>query len=353
MKQKLKRAAEAVFLKTDVPCLYRYSSTNVYFALLKHEGKQKRISLKTTDKAEAKRNLAEERRKLGRVDTSQGRITLKALCAIYLATVANQAEKTVVRKKYIVRRLLEEFPKGQDCQVSKIRPSDLEAWLAGCKLNAPSHILFVQLLKEIFAMAVNDKMLADSPAEKIRTKKAAKPVRLTPSFDEFQAIIADVRLEKLNADREESADFLAFLGLIGVGQAEASSIKKQHVDFRKKQITFFRQKTRTPYHVPIFPQAEELVMKLTSKKRMKPSANIFVMKDGRKALAGACRRLGLPAYSQRSLRRMFITRCIELGIDVKVIADWQGHRDGGKLILGTYSHVRNTHAEEMAKRLAL
>ena len=53
-----------------------------------------------------------------------------------------------------------------------------------------------------------------------------------------------------------------------------------------------------------------------------------------------------------SLRRMFITRCIEKGIDVKVIAQWQGHQDGGKLILGTYSHVRNVHAEEMAKKLA-
>ena len=47
-------------------------------------------------------------------------------------------------------------------------------------------------------------------------------------------------------------------------------------------------------------------------------------------------------------RKMFITHCI----DVKVIAQWQVHQDGGKLILGTYSHVRNVHAEEMAKKLA-
>lgn len=48
---------------------------------------------------------------------------------------------------------------------------------------------------------------------------------------------------------------------------------------------------------------------------------------------------------------MFVTRCIEKGIDVKVIAQWQGHQNGGKLILGTYSHVRNVHSEEMAKKL--
>jgi integrase len=71
--------------------------------------------------------------------------------------------------------------------------------------------------------------------------------------------------------------------------------------------------------------------------------------NAKKALAGACRRLGLPPFSQRSLRRIFITRAIELGVDVKVIAQWQGHRDGGKLILDTYSHVNPAHSQRMAQ----
>ena len=99
---------------------------------------------------------------------------------------------------------------------------------------------------------------------------------------------------------------------------------------------------------------------------MKPTDYLFPTNDGKskndagtctknakKSLQAACHRLKYPAYTQRSLRRMFITRCIEKGVDVKVIAQWQGHQDGGKLILGTYSHVRNTHADEMAKLLTL
>ena len=46
---------------------------------------------------------------------------------------------------------------------------------------------------------------------------------------------------------------------------------------------------------------------------------------------------------------MFITRAIERGVDVKVIAEWQGHRDGGKLILDTYSHVNRVHSHRMAQ----
>jgi hypothetical protein len=53
------------------------------------------------------------------------------------------------------------------------------------------------------------------------------------------------------------------------------------------------------------------------------------------------------------LRRCFITRAIELGVDVKTIALFQNHKDGGKLILDTYSHVRPEHAQRMAQLLTL
>ena len=48
---------------------------------------------------------------------------------------------------------------------------------------------------------------------------------------------------------------------------------------------------------------------------------------------------------------MFITRCLELGIDVQTIARLQGHKDGGKLILDTYGHVSDAHSQRMAQLL--
>jgi hypothetical protein len=49
---------------------------------------------------------------------------------------------------------------------------------------------------------------------------------------------------------------------------------------------------------------------------------------------------------------MFITRALEKGIDVQTIAKWQGHRDGGKLILDTYGHVTSAHTHRMAQMLS-
>src|SRR5262249_36504980 len=81
----------------------------------------------------------------------------------------------------------------------------------------------------------------------------------------------------------------------------------------------------------------------------KSGAHLFLISSACKSLTSACERLEFPAFTHRSLRRMFITRAIERGVDVKVIATWQGHRDGGKLILDTYSHVNPVHSQRMAE----
>ena len=349
----------------DVPCLYRYSSNDVYYALVTQKGRQHRKSLETTDKAVAKRKLADFQRDLGKVDPAQGKLTLRGLCDRYLLTIASQAKDTVALKTTIIKRLLADFAPGGNVQVDKVKTSDLQGWIAAYKFGYSSYNHYLQVIKSVFEIAVADRVIVVSPAASMKGKKVVKPIRVTPTFEEFTAIVANVRQQKWNAEAQASADFLEFMGLVGVGQAEVTGLQRQHVNLAKRQITFFRHKTKTPYTVPIYPQAEALLKKLTSKPDQKQTDPLFPVnliksknveaegktKDAKKSLQAACKRLGYPAYTQRSLRRMFITRCIEKGIDVKVIANWQGHQDRGKLILGTYSHIRNSHAEEMAKKL--
>ena len=89
-----------------------------------------------------------------------------------------------------------DLPLGADVQISKIKPSDLEAWLAKYSFGHSSHDHYVQVANSMFQLAVNDKAWPASPAERIKGKKVVKPIRLTPTFEEFTAVIADVRQQK-------------------------------------------------------------------------------------------------------------------------------------------------------------
>jgi site-specific recombinase XerD len=189
-------------------------------------------------------------------------------------------------------------------------------------------------------MAVKDKIISENPAKDLTYHKRKKPVRLTPTFEQFKAIVASVRAQRFNREAEQSGDFIEFLGLTGL------AITRAHVDFETGQITLYRCKTDTGFVIPIYPQLRRLVEKLCDGKE--PNERLFSIGEARKALANACRRLSYPQFTHRSLRRMFITRAIERGIDVKVISEWQGHQDGGKLILQAYNHVRALHSERIA-----
>jgi integrase len=326
-------------------CLYRYSN-GVYYARIKIDGKEIKRSLKTTDRDFAKRELSAFRDQQQQIDRSQGKLTLTELCDRYLKTVQYQKPKTIERKTFIVRRIKTDWPTGKFTQVRKIKPSDVDLWLSKYRFGSASRNLYISCVKELFNSAARDRIISASPAAHLHSAKREKPIRLTPTFEQFKAIIADVRSQVFNADAQDSADFLEFLGLAGLGQAEAGSLTPADIDFAAGQIITYRHKTSTGFAIPIFPQVRPLLERLCEGKVH--DARVFKISDAKKALAGACGRLGYPPFSQRSLRRMFITRAIERGVDVKVIAEWQGHKDGGKLILDTYSHVNRAHSRRMA-----
>jgi integrase len=332
-------------------CLYRYSSNGVYYARIKASGKEIRRSLRTTDRDLAKRNLARFKDEQRQIDRSKSKITLAELADRYLRTVQHQKPKTVERKTYIVKRIKTQWPAGSACQVSKIKPSDVQLWLARYKFGPVSRNFHLACIKQILDMAVGDAIIPYSPASNLKAVKLDKPIRKTPSFAEFKAIVESIRSQQFNGhDAEESADFVEFLGLAGLGQAEASALTWNDIDWQREQITTFRHKTKSGFAIPLYPQVRPLLERRHSR-RTPEVDRMFAIKDAKKAIAAACSRLGLPHYTHRSFRRMFITRAIELGVDVKVIAEWQGHRDGGQLILSTYSHVRPVHSQRMAKLL--
>jgi integrase len=341
------RARQHTFQKVG-ECLYRYSSNGVYYARFESGGKEIRRSLRTTDRASAQRALAWAKQEREQIDPAQGKLTLAELCDRYSATIQHQKPKTIERKSLIVRRIKSHWPTGRLTQVAKVKPSHVDLWISRYCFGPHSRNLHMACIKEIFEMAVRDGIISRSPATHVRRVKPPKPIRATPSFEDFKSIVESIRSQKFNGhDAEESADFVEFLGLAGLGKAEAAALRQGDIDWKREKITTFRHKTKSGFAIPIYPQLKPLLVR--RRRDDVPNERVFALDNAKKAIANACRRLNLPQYSHLSFRRMFITRAIERGVDVKVIAEWQGHKDGGKLILDTYSHVNRAHSHRMAQ----
>jgi integrase len=330
-------------------CLYRYSSSGVYYARIKVRGKEIRRSLETTDRTFAKRKLAAFKEAQSEVDHSKGKLTLAELSDQYLKTVQHLRPKTVERKTHIVERIKRDWPGGSSRQVAKIRPSEVQLWLSKYDFGAVSRNQHLACLKAILQMAVDDRIISRSPAATVSSVKLSTPIRETPTWEEFKAIVADIRSQKFSNDAQESADFVEFLGLAGLGQAEAMALRWSDIDFAREAIRIFRHKTQSGFVIPIYGQLRPFLERRKAVATAKGDGTVFSQKTARKALSAACKRLGLPNYTHRALRRMFITRALKLGVNAPVVAEWQGHKDGGKLILQTYSHVRPIHSKNMAQ----
>ena len=331
--------------------LYRYNPSGQYFARVRFGGKLYRRKLEADDLELAKRKLRDFKNGLERTDASKGNTSFGKMLDDYTATLTG-ADSTREKKLAVIDKLKATWFGVDSLPLRTMKLSQVKAWLAKHygERSASHYNAALTVIRDALDMAVADRIILESPAKGLSYRTRKQPIRLTPTFEQFQAILADIRAQRFNRDAEQSGDFVEFLGLAGLGQAEAAVIKRSDVDLESGRIAVYRQKMSVGFYIPIYPQLRPLVEKLCNGK--KPNEWLFSINESRKALANACKRLDLPQFTHRSLRRMFITRAIERGVDVKVIAEWQGHGDGGKLILQTYSHVRPEHSNRMAQLMS-
>lgn len=336
------------------PCLYRYKEAT-YYALVKHGGRQIRQSLETTDPALARRKLAKFKADLEKTDPDLARRDLAAHFKIHEKTLRG-ADSTLTIARLALKRLVEEFPQGSPREIRKIKPNDIKAWLAQYPdLSASSINQMITQARRFFASAVEDGVIASSPMEKVKYQKVKKPVRLTPTPEQFALIVQDLRSQRVNGHgAEDTADTVELAGCLGLGQAELAGIQRQHIDLDAGVIKVFRRKTTSAFQIPIYPAARAIIQRRLENLPDDPTARLLPHYNFRKALSGACGRLRLPAFEPRALRRYFITQALRAGVDAPTVGAWQGHRDGGALVLKTYGdEVRMEHSQRMARLLAM
>jgi len=333
--------------------LYRYSATKKYYAVFKFNGKTKWIPLDTTDRELAGRKVKEEIAKHKKTDPKASTMTLGALLTLYEESIRGLAEHTQETRKSILAAFKKTWKHGLEIQLREVTKGQLRIWLSEhqSRLKNASFNEYLRFIRHLFAIALDHKVIGESPAADFKQVKVDKPIRQSPSWDQFLAIVNDIRTQKFNADADDSADLVEFMGRAGVGTAECANLLGEHIDFLGSRITLYRKKTDVGYAIPIFPQLKPVFDRFREQGKINVGQPVFGIKDPKKALDAACKRLKLPHFSSRALRRCFITRAVELGVDFKTISAWQGHQDGGVLIAKTYSHLRSEHSDNMAKKL--
>lgn len=330
--------------------LYRHIN-GTYHACKYQKGKPKWQALQTSDRKLAERKQRDWIAKLDEINVELARMTLGTLIDTYTETRKGKGEKTQKDDKWIKAHVIATWEHGMDIRVADIRASMLDIWLAKQDFKNSTYNKFSGFWGRLFKLAVKDRIISkyENPFDSLDTpwknpKKTAKK-RQIPSIDQFAAIIESVRNERLNRGAAESANFIEFEGQAGLGQAEVAPMTWSRINWTGGKFEAWRAKTKTWFPVPIYPELLPLLERLyqaahdAQGNAPKPDARIFTILDARKALANACKRLGFPLFTQRELRSFHICKLHRSGIDIKSIAKWQGHQDGGKLLLQTYTEV--------------
>ena len=111
-------------------------------------------------------------------------------------------------------------------------------------------------------MAVNDKIIVESPAKDLTYKaEATDSARRRPSSSSSKSLRTFAH-SVLTRTLSRAGIFVEFLGLAGLGQAEAAWIKRSDVDLDAGRVIVYRHKTDIGFAIPIYPQLRPLIEKL-------------------------------------------------------------------------------------------
>jgi len=244
--------------------LFRYSSSGVYYARFQSNGKDICRSLRTTDRELAKRRLAEELESASKLDVKVGKMTLEELLRLYVEKLNQYAPKTIALRQSILKIFKQTWAHGLSISVHFISTGQLELWLAGRRANFKnaSYDEYARFLRHLFELALKFRVIAKSPASSLTGLRVEMNIRSTTYWEQFQSLVGNIRSQKFNAEAEDSANLVKFMGLAGVGTAECANLLGEHINFETKRITLYRVKTDTGYLVPLFPQLLPFLRKM-------------------------------------------------------------------------------------------
>ena len=150
-------------------------------------------------------------------------------------------------------------------------------------------------------------------------------------------------LNKISFSRLQN--FYLFCLLSGCRQSEALNLKWSDIDFENKNIHIPGTKTKLSDRIlPLFDNLEKLLRKIKI-----TNNNVFHHRTEfvTKKFKDYC-----PNHKLHDLRHTFATRCLECGINIKVVQKWLGH-SRLDTTASIYTHVTEDYSFQESKKFKL
>ncbi|MDB6065831.1 MAG: hypothetical protein JWR26_2039 [Pedosphaera sp.] len=341
--------------------LKRYIPNGVYHAKVRIKGKLIRRSLETNSITVALLRLAdlqkeEQRRVASRQALVNGEMTFGQALEIYKQRLESNPElkpKSKIYRRERIAALEKSWPALHKMNVRKITKTMCLEWAGDYfkKFSSTNYNNTVGTLQGVLDIAKEAGALYDNHASHIRRVAVRNaPPEIPQTLEIFQQLFEHVK-------HQSAADLIRFMAYSGVRLSEAAKVTWSDVDLtRGTMLVRGDEETATKNgevrSVPIIDEMKVLLERIQSERpERKPKDAVMTRKSCQGSIDTSCRKVGIPRFTHHDLRHYFITRCIQLTIDVSTIAEWVGHKDKGVLILKTYAHVLRAHSLEMAKRI--
>lgn len=291
----------------------------------------------------------------------QGTATVAQTAEAYLVDVANQVDikpSTAHYYRQIVATMLETWPDLKTKRPKDITKSACQKWAKeySSRYSATRYNNAVDVLRRIFQLAIDQGAIYSNPAEDLGKRTPSKKRPELPSKEKFEELADDIA-EQGSWCSQQCSDLVKFLAYSGCRIDEARNVKWQDVTDSGVWVHGGKDGTKNNESrlVPINTKLGELLADLRANPRFyrgDRGHHVLAVTECSHALKNACQRLGIKHMTHHDLRHLFATRCIESGVDIPTVARWLGHKDGGALLMKTYSHLLQEHSQRMAAKVS-
>ena len=263
--------------------------------------------------------------------------------------LSEQKKSSLIYRRQILKVLAQTLPQTSPRQWTH---DTVEGWWQSPiikRYSATRRNGMLDTVRKMFDLLIEKGVRANDPSARIKRVRVITKPPSVPGRGDLERVLVDIAAQ--NSDYAvESSHLVAFLAYSGCRIGEARHVQWEDITDETITITGGEAgtKNREIRHVPIIQPMRELLDQMSYEGA---AGNVFTIHSPRFAITNACRRCGVDPFTPHTLRHLFVTVCLESGVDIPTVSRWAGHKDGGALIMKVYGHLRDEHSQQQAKRV--